>query len=261
MNFTNMSIKEIEQVMRNSPSEKWLTELKKDERKGVQKLLNKMLKERERHKKLHELYIQMSEYETKLAEEGKRFIAGVDEVGRGCLAGPVVAAAVILPDEPILGLYDSKKMSANKREQLYKHIIDKGQVGFGIVEPHEIDQYNIYEATKIAMRKAISACSPSIDHLLIDAMTLPLPISQTPVIRGDQKSVSIAAASIVAKVKRDEMMRQLAEKYPEYGFDRNVGYGTKEHLIALKKFGATRAHRYSFSPVSELASDKWSESR
>lgn len=255
-----MSIKEIEQVVRNLPSEKWLTELQNDERKGVQQLLNKILKEREQQKKLHDLYIQMSEYEIRLAEEGKRFIAGVDEVGRGCLAGPVVAAAVILPDEPILGLYDSKKMGANKREQLYKLITEKGQVGFGMVGPDEIDQYNIYEATKIAMRKAIISCSPSIDHLLIDAMTLPLPIPQTSVIRGDQKSVSIAAASIVAKVKRDEMMKQLAEQYPEYGFDRNVGYGTREHLIALKKYGPTRAHRYSFSPVSELASNKWSES-
>ena len=160
-----------------------------------------------------------------------------------------------------MGLFDSKKLNAKTRRQLCGQIEEKGQVGIGVVEPHEIDQYNVYEATKIAMRKAVEACSPSIDHLLVDAMKLPLPIPQTSVIQGDQKSVSIAAASIVAKVKRDEIMMNLAKKYPEYGFDRNVGYGTKEHLIALKKYGPTRAHRYSFSPVSELASEKWSESR
>lgn len=261
MNIKKMSIKEIEQLVRSSPSEDLITQLQTDERKGVQQLLNKITKEREEQQKLFDTYIQMSQQETALKRAGKMMIAGVDEVGRGCLAGPVVAAAVILPDEPILGVYDSKKMSASKREELCEQILHKGKVGFGIVASHEIDQYNIYEATKIAMRKAILDCSPSIDHLLIDAMKLPLSIPQTSIVQGDQKSVSIAAASIVAKVKRDEIMKNLAEIYPQYGFERNVGYGTKEHLIALKKYGATREHRYSFSPVSELVSDKWSESR
>lgn len=262
MNFKKMTIKEIEHAVRESPSShQWLPELQKDGRKGVQRIANQLLREQEQQNEIHNLYIQMSEFETKLTAEGKQFIAGIDEVGRGCLAGPVVAAAVILPDEPILGLYDSKQMNEAKRAQLYAQIMNKAQVGFGIVEPREIDQYNIYEATKMAMKKAIVACSPSIDHLLIDAMTLSVPITQTAITRGDQKSVSIAAASIAAKVKRDNMMKQLAEQFPEYGFDSNVGYGTKEHLIALKKYGATSMHRYSFSPVSRLTSTKWSESR
>lgn len=256
-----MSIKEIEQLVRTSPSEGLLEQLQNDERKGVQQLIKKINKEHAEKKKLLDLYIQMSQHENSLKRAGKTVIAGVDEVGRGCLAGPVVAAAVILPDEPILGVFDSKKMSASRRKELCEQILHKGIVGIGIVAPHEIDQYNIYEATKMAMSKAVLACSPSIDHLLIDAMKLPLSIPQTSIIQGDQKSVSIAAASIVAKVKRDEMMKSLAEVYPQYGFDRNVGYGTKEHLIALKKYGATREHRYSFSPVSELVSNKWSESR
>lgn len=260
MKIANMSIKEIEKLVMQSPSEELLERLKHDNRKGVQRLIQKVMKRQEQQQQLHEMYIQMSTYERKLKEAGIQLIAGVDEVGRGCLAGPVVAAAVILPDEPILGVYDSKKMSATKREQLCEQIEEKGQVGIGIVTPQEIDQMNIYEATKLAMQKAIAACSSKIEHILIDAMNLPISIPQTSLVRGDQKSISIAAASIVAKVKRDEMMKQLAKQYPAYGFDRHVGYGTKEHLIALKKYGATPVHRYSFSPVSELVNEKWSES-
>lgn len=250
--FSNMSIQKIEEYVRSASLTKELLEqLRKDERKGVQRLLARIEKEQEEQKKLIEQYERMSFFETALKKEGKKFIAGIDEVGRGSLAGPVVAAAVILPDEPILGLYDSKQVNKKKRMELFERIHEKAIVGIGTASPHEIDRHNIYIATKMAMVKAIKACSATIDHVLIDAMQLPISISQTSIIEGDRKSVSIAAASIIAKVTRDRMMAELAQSFPQYGFDRNVGYGTKEHLHALKNYGATKEHRLSFSPVAE----------
>ncbi len=254
-----MSIKEIEQLVSQSSSDELIKQLRADKRKGVQQLYRRVQKQRERRQAEFDRYEKMSTYERKLKSEGKTWIAGVDEVGRGCLAGPVVAACVILPNEPILGLYDSKRLSARRREALSEQISQKATVGIGIITPEKIDKYNIYRATKMAMSQAIQSCSETIDHVLIDAMKLSIPVQQTSITQGDQKSISIAAASIIAKVKRDEIMKQLAETYPQYGFERNVGYGTKEHLIALKKFGATQEHRYSFSPVARLGRDKWSE--
>jgi len=260
MNTQNMSIKEIENLLQHSPSKTLLQQLSEDGRKGVQQLLKKFYKRQEEQKQLEEMYFKMSRFEINLKRQGKKMIAGVDEVGRGCLAGPVVAAAVVLPDEPILGLFDSKKLTASKRKQLYEQIRNKATVGVGIVEAREIDRYNIYEATRLAMKKAVMNCSQSLDYLLVDAMNVPVSIPQTAIVRGDQESVSIAAASIVAKVTRDEIMKQLALKYPEYGFESNVGYGTKEHLLALENYGPTEVHRYSFSPVKE-AKEKWSDAR
>lgn len=259
--LTQLSIKEIKQLVSQSASDELMELLRTDERKGVQQLYKRVQKQREERRNELARYEKMSTYERKLKSEGKTWIAGVDEVGRGCLAGPVVAACVILPNEPILGLYDSKRLSASRREALSEQIRKKGTVGIGIITPEKVDKYNIYEATKMAMSQAIQSCSETIDHVLIDAMELPIPIEQTSITQGDQKSISIAAASIIAKVKRDEIMKQLAETYPQYGFERNVGYGTQEHLLALKKFGATREHRYSFSPVSKLDKDNWSEAR
>lgn len=260
MNIQKMSIKEIENILEHSPTETLLKRLHEDDRKGVQKLLKKYYRQLEEKRKLSEMYIKMSWLEKELEQKGKKMIAGVDEVGRGCLAGPVVAAAVVLPDEPILGLYDSKKLTASKRKELYEQILEKATVGIGIVEARDIDRYNIYETTKLAMKQAVLNCSRTIDHLLVDAMNVPVSISQTSVVRGDQESVSIAAASIVAKVTRDEIMKQLALKYPEYGFETNVGYGTKDHLIALEKYGPTEVHRYSFSPIADVLK-KWSDVR
>lgn len=258
MNTQKMSIKEIENLLQHSPTKTLLQQLSEDERKGVQQLLKKFYRQREEQKRLREMYFKMSRLETELKRRGKKAIAGVDEVGRGCLAGPVVAAAVVLPDEPIFGLYDSKKLTASKRKELYEQILEKAAVGIGIVEAHEIDRYNIYEATKIAMKKAVLNCSQTLDYLLVDAMNVPVSVPQTSVVHGDRESVSIAAASIVAKVTRDEIMKRLALKYPEYGFETNVGYGTKEHLIALQKYGPTKVHRYSFSPVADFK-EKWSD--
>ena len=250
---TRRSIREIEALFRDAtPSEEVIEQLRMDERKGVKKLLAKWEKAMEERRRLVQQFDAMSTYENRLKKDGNLFIAGVDEAGRGSIAGPVVAACVVLPDEPILGLNDSKQLPKKRRDELYDHIIRLAKVGIGVATRKEIDRHNVYEASKLAMIKAVKACRVRIDHLLVDAIALKLPIPQTPLVKGDTISVSIAAASIVAKVTRDRMMRQLAEKYPQYGFDRHVGYGTKEHLQALQRFGVTDEHRRSFSPVSYI---------
>ena len=189
----------------------------------------------------------MSVYERRFS--GCGYIAGIDEVGRGPFAGPVVACAVILPsDHPILYLNDSKKLSEKKRNELYDVIMKEAvSVGLG-EESHEvIDEINILEATKRAMKKAVGALAPVPSQLLIDAVSLPdCQIPQLPIIHGDAVSVSIAAASIVAKVTRDRMMEQYDIRWPEYGFARNKVYGTAEHIAALKVYGPCPIHRRSF---------------
>lgn len=177
------------------------------------------------------------------------YVCGIDEVGRGPLAGPVVAAAVILPkDSQILYLNDSKKLSEKKREELYDVIMDQAvSVGFGYVYPERIDEINILQATYEAMRDAVSKLTVTPSVLLNDAVTIPdVTIPQVPIIKGDAKSVSIAAASIVAKVTRDRLMVEYDKIMPEYGFARNKGYGTAEHIEALKNYGATPIHRKTF---------------
>lgn len=189
----------------------------------------------------------MSVYERKYEEFGT--ICGIDEVGRGPFAGPVVAAAVILPKEnPILYLNDSKKLSEKKRELLYDEIMDKAvAVGIGMASPQRIDEINILQATYEAMREAIGKLSVKPDILLNDAVTIPeVDIRQVPIIKGDAKSVSIAAASIIAKVTRDRLMVQYEEVLPGYDFASNKGYGTKAHIEGLKKLGATPIHRRTF---------------
>lgn len=193
----------------------------------------------------------MKEYEEELYNKGITFIAGVDEVGRGPLVGPVVAAAVILPTDFFMSeINDSKKLSEKKRDELYPIIIENAlSIGIGIVNEKVIDEINIYEATKIAMKEAISNLNVIPQHILIDAMKLDINIPSTSIIKGDAKSESIAAASIIAKVTRDKMMYELDKKYPEYDFKNNKGYGTKKHLDALKKYGALKEHRKTFNPV------------
>ncbi|RBW67540.1 ribonuclease HII [Bacillus taeanensis] len=248
------SIKEIEQALTaESLSIEEIESLKQDRRKGVQRLLTKWQKQQNELENIKRMFEDMSVYEKDLKLQGKQFIAGVDEVGRGPLAGPVVTAAVILPNEPILGLNDSKKLSKSRREELYKQIKNQAvAIGIGIMSAKEIDQHNIYQATKKAMVQAVNNLTIKPDHLLIDAMELPLPISQTSIIKGDANSISIAAASIVAKVTRDKIMEELSQTYPQYGFEKNAGYGTKEHLNALYKYGVTEEHRKTFSPVKEM---------
>lgn len=191
----------------------------------------------------------MKEYESKLWESGCRYVAGVDEVGRGPLAGPVVTAAVVLPqDFDVLGVDDSKKLSEKKREELFEIIKEKAVCySVGIVDNERIDEINILEATKEAMLQAIRGLEQKPEHILIDALTLRgLDIPQTGIIKGDAKSVSIAAASILAKVTRDRMMVEFHETYPWYAFNSNKGYGTKAHYEGIAGHGICSLHRKSF---------------
>jgi len=192
-------------------------------------------------------------YEKELNSKGIKFIAGVDEVGRGPLVGPVVASCVVLPVSYTLkGLTDSKKLTKKQREKFYKIIQnDALGIGIGIVSEKVIDEINIYEATKVAMKNAIEdcMCKCSIEHILIDAMKLDIDIPTTSIIKGDLKSITISAASVIAKVTRDKMMEDLDKIYPMYGFKDNAGYGTKKHIEAIKEFGIIEEHRKTFKPV------------
>mgnify|MGYP000071297839 FL=1 len=222
-------------------------EYEEDSRAGVQNLIQKYQKQEEALKKERERTEQMKIYEHKYEDLG--WICGIDEVGRGPLAGPVVAGAVILPrDSKILYLNDSKQLSAEKREQLYDIILEHAvAVGIGIVSPQRIDEINILQATYEAMREAISKLSVKPDVLLNDAVKIPqVDIRQVPIIKGDAKSVSIAAASIVAKVTRDRLMEEYDKVLPGYGFASNKGYGSAEHIAALKEIGPSPIHRQSF---------------
>ena len=249
------SIQEIGVILKSieNPKDPFLDECRADGRKGVQSLLQRWEKAREKRMQLEMKWTEMNNYEMAARKDGHTFIAGVDEVGRGPLAGPVVAAAVILPqDYKLLGLDDSKKISEARREELYVQIMNNAiAVGIGIIDQKIIDKINIYESSKKAMVTAIEELASTPDYLLVDAMKLPVEISQESIIKGDAKSVSIAAASIVAKVTRDRLMCKYDQEYPQYGFKKNMGYGTAEHLKALKEFGPTPYHRMSFSPVKE----------
>ena len=218
-----------------------------DERTSVQALVNKARKQIDDYEKEIARTEMMKIYENKYSDY--EFICGIDEVGRGPLAGPVLAGAVILPkDCDILYLNDSKKLSEMKREELYDVIMEKAvSVGIGYNTPERIDEINILQATYEAMREAVSKLNPQPTLLLNDAVTIPkVTIRQVPIIKGDAKSISIAAASIVAKVTRDRLMVQYDEIYPEYGFKSNKGYGAAAHIEALKKYGPTPIHRRSF---------------
>jgi ribonuclease HII len=201
------------------------------------------------------------EYENKLYKEGFNFIAGIDEVGRGPLVGPVVTAAVIFPkDFNNEQINDSKKLNEKKREYLYNIIKENAlSIGIGIVDNNRIDEINILNATKEAMIKAIKNLTIKPDYLLIDAVKLDIDIKSDSIIKGDEKSLSIAAASIIAKVTRDRMMYDLDKKYPEYDFKNNKGYGTKSHIEAIKKYGILNEHRISFKPVSLYKNKKHKE--
>ena len=191
-------------------------------------------------------------YERELREKGITLIAGVDEVGRGPLVGPVVAACCILPEEFHLdGLTDSKKLSEKKREYFFEEIKKQAiSFGIGIISEKIIDEVNIYEATKLAMKEAINNMSVKPEHILIDAMPLDLDIPTTSIIKGDLKSITISAASVLAKVTRDRMLVELDKKYPMYDFKSNKGYPTKKHLEAIEKYGILDEHRRSYGPVA-----------
>ena len=195
----------------------------------------------------------MYQYEEELYENGINFIAGVDEVGRGPLNGPVVSACVVLPKGYHKdGIIDSRKLSEKKRNELFDIIKrDALGIGVGIVYSDEIDELNIYEATKKSMKLAINNCNSKIEHVLIDAMKLDLDIPSTSIIKGDAKSISIAAASIIAKVTRDTMMYELDKKYPMYGYKNHKGYPTKKHIEAINKYGLIEGYRKTYGPVKD----------
>lgn len=254
---TIKEIREILATVKNLDNPLFL-ELEKDSRTGVQKEISKRKKAIQAELDENLRLENMLSYEKELYKQGLSLIAGVDEVGRGPLAGTVVAAAVILPKNcKIRGLNDSKKIPKKKHLEIYQAVQDQAlAIGIGIMDNHIIDQVNIYEATKLAMKEAISQLSPQPEHLLIDAMKLELPISQTSIIKGDANSLSIAAASIVAKVTRDNIMKDYDNQYPGYDFATNAGYGTAKHLEGLEKLGVTPIHRTSFEPVKTLVSTK-----
>ena len=237
-------IREILQAADLSELPAFISTYEKDLRTGVTALVTKARKKIQEYEKELARTEKMKEYEKKYSSFS--YICGIDEVGRGPLAGPVVAGAVILPrDCDILYLNDSKQLSEKKREELYEVIMEKAvATGLGFVSPERIDEVNILNATYEAMRQAVSELKQVPDLLLNDAVTIPeVTIKQVPIIKGDAKSISIAAASIIAKVTRDRLMVQYDTVYPEYGFASNKGYGAQAHLEALRKFGRSEERR------------------
>ena len=235
------SISEIKEILGNCPMEdlpEQIKQFEEDSRKGVQTALSSFRKKYEKYQQELARLDEILTYERGLWEAGYELVAGIDEVGRGPLAGPVVAAAVILP----------KKLTAKKREELYDIILEKAvSYGIGIVSNERIDEINILQATYEAMREALSQLKPKADYILADAVTIPMVSTpQRGIIKGDAKSMSIGAASIVAKVYRDRLMEAYDEVYPGYGFASNKGYGAAEHIEGLKKLGPTPIHRKTF---------------
>lgn len=244
----------MEDILKSEPSEEFLELCVQDPRQGIRRLAARHHKLNLAQKAEKQRIEGLLTEERELWGKGYLYVAGLDEVGRGPLAGPVMAAACILPARfDLPGLNDSKKLSESKREQLFEQIKSQA-LGYAIgsAEPAEIDVLNILQATKLAMKRAIEGLKLRPHFLLIDALELPqIKLPQKGIIRGDSLSASIAAASILAKVTRDRWMTELHTIYPEYGFDRNKGYGTKEHMEALKVYGPCPIHRRSFAPVEE----------
>lgn len=240
-------IKEELQAAEETMLPAFISEYGNDSRLGVQKLLQQARKRLEKLEQERERIEKLRVYEKQYEKTG--YVCGVDEVGRGPLAGPVVAGAVILPkDCRILYINDSKRLSGKKREELYEVIMEQAlAVGIGMVSPARIDEINILQATYEAMRQAIQNLSLTPDILLNDAVTIPqVSIPQVPIIKGDAKSISIGAASIIAKVTRDRLMVEYDKIMPEYGFARNKGYGSGEHIQAIQTFGPSPIHRQTF---------------
>ncbi|AGQ23485.1 ribonuclease HII [Lactobacillus helveticus] len=248
-----MTIKEVKELLSTDVTEDQLAELEKDPRVGVQKLIISYRKKQAKLLAKKQAFLERFSYEKQFWQKDE-LVAGVDEVGRGPLAGPVVTAAVIIDHNfDLLEVNDSKKLSPEKRLQLYPKILSEAvSVGIGVKSAAVIDQINIYEADRQAMAQAVKALDVKPNALLVDAMNVPVDLPQIELIKGDAKSNSIAAASIVAKVFRDKLMDDYDKIYPQYGFPRNAGYGTKEHIDALKKYGPTPIHRKTFAPVSDF---------
>lgn len=235
-------------------------QLADDPRAGAKRLLEKFEKKVQREEKEQKRLESLWRYEREALAQGFSRVAGVDEAGRGPLAGPVVAAAVILASHgAVAGIDDSKKLTAVQREELFQKIRESAvAAGVGQASVQEIDTHNIYRASQMAMERAVAALGEKPDYLLTDAMPLPSlkTTPQLPLTHGDALSLSIAAASIIAKVTRDRMMRELHQRYPQYGFEDHKGYGTEVHLRALETHGPCPEHRVSFGPVFEVLARK-----
>ncbi|MEF9992597.1 MAG: ribonuclease HII [Romboutsia sp.] len=246
------SVKEIKEIVDNLDKNQYLQYidiLRSDERKSVQGLAVKLAKRLDTIRKEEERLETINVFENEGYYKGYTYIGGIDEAGRGPLAGPVVAAVVVFKkDTKINGINDSKKLSEAKRNELFDIIKEEAlDYGIGIVNNEEIDEFNILNATYMAMKKAVNCLKHTPDYLLIDATTIPgVKIAQKPIIKGDSKSISIAAASILAKVTRDSLMYQYDDIYPKFGFKGHKGYGTKEHYEAIETNGITPIHRRSF---------------
>lgn len=251
-----MKISQIKELLAGTPTAEQLAELKADERSGVQKLVAAYYKRKEKEMQELERWENMNQYEDEYYLRGAKLIAGVDEAGRGPLAGPLVIAAVILPQDAFIpGLNDSKQLSAVKRDKLYDEVLKQAlAVEVNIVSVSNIDKYNIYGATQRGMVEVLEHLKLKPQVALVDAMPLPdMDIEAVPIVHGDALSVSIAAASIIAKVTRDRIMERLAEKFPAYGFGQNKGYGSVAHMQAISQYGATKWHRRSYEPVKSMA--------
>lgn len=250
-----LTIAQVREILRASPSSSLIEELRQDPRSGVQKLLESFDRRLVREGKEDERLKALAVIERDMRAMGYHRVGGIDEAGRGPLAGPVVAACVILPDSfsSLRGLNDSKLLSKDARSHLYDEIRELA-VGFGIgvVPPDVIDEINIFQATRKAMLEAWESCEPRPDFLLIDGSGVPdLPAPQKAFPKADQRSACVAAASILAKVHRDRIMEMYDEHFPEYGFARHKGYGTAEHMVALARVGICSIHRKTFAPVNQ----------
>ncbi|WP_018250082.1 ribonuclease HII [Orenia marismortui] len=257
MDLSDLTIKEIKKKVKSLEvvSEDLIEKLALDSRKGVQRLAQQILRKQKKELEARNKFRRMSVHENRLREQGYKVLGGIDEAGRGPLAGPVVASVVILPEEIyISGLDDSKKLSEKKREELFDIIQNQAiDIGVGIVHNKRIDEINILQATYQAMREAINNLDVSPEFLLVDAETIPnISTPQAAIVEGDSHSISIAAASIIAKVTRDRMLLDYHKQYPEFNFASHKGYGTQEHIQALREHGPTEIHRTSFKIVNEL---------
>ena len=250
-----MKISEVKELLLGTPSSEQLILLQADERSGVQKLLLAYYKRLEKEAQEKERFTKMLAYESEYYAQGVQYVAGVDEAGRGPLAGPLVIAAVILPRNAfIAGLNDSKQLSAGKRDKLYDEIIAKAvAIEVNVVSVSNIDKYNIYAATQRGMAQVLEHLPVQPQVALIDAMPVTAKnIECVPIVHGDALSASIAAASIIAKVTRDRIMERLDALFPAYGFAHNKGYGSGAHMQAIAEFGATKWHRRSYEPVKSM---------
>lgn len=251
--MSKQSIAEIKAELKTitSMADPYVIGLRSDPRKGVQSAIKQREKQLVRLAEAKQSFGKRFRFERALWQAGHQYVAGIDEVGRGPLAGPVVTCAVILkPDFDLIGVTDSKQLTRKEREELYLHIVDEAlEVSVAVNSAHRIDEVNIYRATQEAMIRAVATMAHQPTHLIVDAVPLSIPIPQTTLIKGDQKSISVAAASIVAKEYRDHLMAEYAQLYPGYGFEENMGYGTAKHLAGLKEQGPCAIHRLTFNPV------------